>query len=135
MRVRILAALSLVLSTTGCAAGVQQNAPRTAATDPPVTRIEIRNHNWSDIRVYMRAPRAAERRIAGPISTGSVYTFRYRERFHGGLTFRVEPIGAGRGRAGVVLGPVQAKAGDHLVLRIQNNWNLSSYTIRPREGY
>lgn len=111
-------------------ASVMESDGEAGAVRAPETLVDVANHNWSDITVYvLREGTTAKVRL------GTV-TSMQREQFSvpravigsgGAIRLVADPIGS---RQEFVTYPINVQPGQRVEWNVENNLRLSSWTIR-----
>ncbi len=123
-------ALGAAALAAGCATGrgvVADDLSSAQAAPPNTAIVHVDNHNWQDVDVF--AVREGTRIRLGMVTSMSSGDFRLPEAFLVGspnVQLRIDPIGSNNGylTQGILVAP-----GQTVDLRIENNLNLTSYSV------
>jgi hypothetical protein len=121
---RIAATAALILLVGACSTKDSRNH---AALPEAQTRVEVTNHNWSDMRVYV--VRAGNRFRLGTVSTMGTQIFqlpRALASYHGGLQLVADPIGS---REFHVTQPLSIAPGQLVSFKIENHLAVSTVSV------
>jgi len=125
------AALAAAALAGGCATGRGRAAADESSLAQPApaatAAIHVDNHNWQDVDVF--AVREGIRVRLGMVTSMSSSHFRLPQAFLVGspnVQLRIDPIGSNSGflTQSILVGP-----GQTVDLRIENNLNLTSYSV------
>jgi hypothetical protein len=104
----------------------EQAEGRPASPELP-PRVQVTNMHWAPVNVY--AIHGGTSLRLGTLTTNQSDWYDLPERFEMGsdVRFMVDPVGA---TYGYLSDSVMAQSGQEIILRIENNLNLSSVSIR-----
>ncbi len=121
---RIAATAALILLLGACSTKGSQNQ---ATLPERQTRVEVTNHNWSDMRIYV--VRAGNRFRLGMVSTMETQVFqlpRALSSYTGGLQLVADPIGS---REFHMTQPLSITPGQLVSFKIENHLAISTVSI------
>ncbi|CAN5627664.1 MAG: hypothetical protein H0U67_05310 [Gemmatimonadetes bacterium] len=121
---RIASTAALILLLGACSTKGSQNQP---AVSERQTRVEVTNHNWSDMRVYV--VRAGNRFRLGTVSTMGTQVFqlpRALSSYTGGLQLVADPIGS---REFYMTQPLSVIPGQLVSFKIENHLAISTVSV------
>jgi hypothetical protein len=121
---RIAATAALILLLGACSTKGAQNK---ATVLERQTRVEVTNHNWLDMRVYV--VRAGNRFRLGTVSTMGTQVFQLPRAFStyaGGLQLVADPIGS---REFHMTQPLSIAPGQLVSFKIENHLAISTVSV------
>ncbi len=124
--IRVLTASFLCLAATS-ACGSSRHAEESPSPGNPEVSLEVENHHWSDIVIYLMNGTQSQR--LGMVGGGSTnnFVFPYRQIATGGkVRLRADPVG---GEGSFTSEDVQIQSGQGLKWTLESNLKRSSLVL------
>ncbi|HEX6309456.1 MAG TPA: hypothetical protein VFZ69_14765 [Longimicrobiales bacterium] len=122
----LLAVPAAALMAGGCATGYE--TARSESLDAGPTTVEVTNHNWSDMNIYLVVDGTRQR--LGTVMSQNRGTFRIPSfvlAASGRVQLLADPIGSNRA---YLSAPLILRVGQQVVWQLENSIQLSSLLIR-----